>query len=90
MGLIARPTLGSSKWNGEDTFRIVGTAQSVRGTKVMRVGSQSGSSEGEVSATCKNLNVQSSNVTYLCQVLERHRSLQWRFGRQAASRFIST
>jgi len=67
-GYIARTALGSTQWNGTDTYRIVTESEyDVRvGDIVNMVGRTSGRKEGRVTNVCTNENV-GTNITMLCQ-----------------------
>jgi hypothetical protein len=70
-GLIARPAVGSSDWNGTDTFSIVGKATPMYGLKVTFVGSQSGRREGMVTVASASQRGP-DDIKYLCQTI-----VQW-------------
>ncbi|HEX7168325.1 MAG TPA: hypothetical protein VF230_15200 [Acidimicrobiales bacterium] len=66
-GRIARPPEGGIAWNGVDTFRITAEATPLAGETVTKVGRTTGRTSGAVRSTCKTFNVQSANLTMLCQ-----------------------
>ncbi len=67
-GRIARPKLGSVAWNGINGFRVVGeTSFPVMGELLTKVGRTTGRTQGNVTATCVNVNVAATDITLLCQ-----------------------
>lgn len=67
-GRIARPNLNAVTWNGVSVFRIVGeTSAPVVGELLTKVGRTTGRTQGNVTATCVNVNVFGTNITQLCQ-----------------------
>jgi hypothetical protein len=68
-GLIARPAVNSSEWNGTDTFKIVGKARPVFEQKVTMVGAKSGRLEGIVKVAKIRRMGTGNGVTYLDQTV---------------------
>jgi hypothetical protein len=66
-GHVAKPRLDSRQWDGLATFRIATEEGTFVGETLTKVGRTTGRTVGQVSATCMNVNVVSSNVTMLCQ-----------------------
>ncbi|HEY3176572.1 MAG TPA: hypothetical protein VGK94_12520 [Candidatus Polarisedimenticolia bacterium] len=69
-GLIARPdSIGSlTMTSASQRFRITGeVAGPMVGETVNKVGRTTGWSQGDISATCADVNVSSSDITLLCQ-----------------------
>jgi hypothetical protein len=69
VGRIARPALGSTNWNGTDTFRVTAAFDTAVGNTVQKVGQTTGRTQGTVVRTCASRTVRDTNITLLCQDL---------------------
>jgi hypothetical protein len=67
LGLIALPALGSIDWNGTTSTITSKASSPVVGHAINKVGRTTGRTSGTVTKTCVNINVNSTNITYLCQ-----------------------
>ncbi len=65
-GFIARTALGSTTWNGTNTYRITSSDIPTVGETVNLEGRTSGRLNGSVTGTCVTVNISNSNVTILC------------------------
>lgn len=66
-GFIARVAVGSSSWNGSDTYRITNSGFPAEGATVQKTGRTTGRTTGTVSRTCVDVNVSGTNITMKCQ-----------------------
>ena len=74
-GRIAAPaTFNTLAWNGTDVYRLVSEGDAVVGDVVRKVGRTTGTTRGDVTGTCVNVNVAGSNITQLCQTVANYTS----------------
>jgi hypothetical protein len=67
-GRIAAPAaFDTLTWDGTSTYRLVSEGDPIVGDVVRKVGRTTGTTRGDVIATCVNSNVSESNITMLCQ-----------------------
>jgi hypothetical protein len=67
-GRIAAPAaFDTLAWDGTSTYRLVSEGNPIVGDVVRKVGRTTGTTRGDVIATCANINVSGSNITMLCQ-----------------------
>lgn len=75
LGRIARPPLGSTSWNGSNTYRITAEATTVSvGSVVSSVGQTSGLSNGTVTNSCVAVDVSGTDIQMLCQYIAGYSS----------------
>jgi len=67
VGTIARPSLNSTSWAGQDVFRVYNEATPSTTMTATKVGRTTGRTQGPVTHTCANTNVADSDITMLCQ-----------------------
>lgn len=66
-GQIARPPMGSTNWNGTDTFRVTAIGGTRLTDTVQKVGRSTGRTTGTVTADCIDTNPANTNITLFCQ-----------------------
>lgn len=76
LGRVARPILGTTAWNGVDTFRIVGDAMPWMGLAVTKVGRSTGRTQGTVTSACTNIDFPGTNIRLLCQAQATYASAE--------------